>query len=235
MRVLILIFCWLLIPAAGLAQGTLNQTVFPFANETANGNTADRLFSSPSERIQWFRSSYLSQVWSNPVLISGIAFRVDEIDPPMDAIIPRVEISFATSQAGPREIAVWATAAGADARIVFADSAHIQSPGGTAGPNSFGIRFEFQEPFYYDPHAGNLVFRVQTIGVWTGGRRIDAQGFGGFDETPVATAGYTDFQFPNPAPIGLTTQLTWASVPEPNLLGAILEIAVLIGLTKRKS
>jgi hypothetical protein len=218
------IWCW---PNV-LAQGT-SQTVFPYGRESQNGSTLEDFLMAPTERQFWFRNTYLAQTWTSPVEISAVAFRVEEqawTPAAYDAVIPRVEIWLSTTSLTSAGLSQDLNSnQGSDARLVFAsDNVQLTSPGGP-GPNAFGLRFDFNVPFEYNPQSGNLLIWIQTFGTrrfeprpW----QIDAHGFATFDESPVAVIGGP---FTSPRPTGPVLQLTWATVPEPScplLLGSSL-------------
>lgn len=102
------------------------------------------------------------------------------------------------------------------------------SPGG-AGPNPFGLRFRFDEPYEYNPSDGHLFLRLVTFGGADGTEMIDAHSFNvGLNEAPIVSAGYT-FSHPNPSARGMVIEFTWRSVPEPSALklgGFVIFIAL---------
>lgn len=222
----------LFLVTSAYAQGT-TRTVVPYGLESQPGNVSDTPFLTPTERLQWFRSSYVAQTWTTEVLISGVSFRVNEVEgtaPAFRAEIPHLELWFSTTQHTAANLEHWEFSKGPDAQRVYAaDSVILSAPGGEpVGP--FGIHFQFDEAFRYDPAGGNLLMRLITGGQGTfeRGGVIDAQSTGANPElAAMASFGYSDR--PNPSNRGLVVEFTWSAIPEP--IPAVILVPLLLAAT----
>lgn len=217
MKKLILIAAIALSGLSAKAQGTTQFTVFPYGLENQNGNYLDVAFQSPTEYQLILRSSYLSEIWTSPVMISGIAFRVEEGAANYNTTIPQIEVQLSTTSVQPEAMRpFWQLNSGPDVQVVYnSQNVTLSSPGG-AGPNPFGLELRFSDPFRYDPQQGNLAIFLGTDGTGTflGRRRTDAQSFGQpIELSPAAIFGGV-YQTPNASsPI---MRFEWTAIPEPN-------------------
>lgn len=200
-----------LILASTFGWSATNQSIIPIGLETRNGNAADNIWfqDTTNDRWQLFASSALP--WSGSVSITGLSFRVDEGQAAMNTVVPRVEIRISTSPQTPATMStLYSVNVGPDEALVFAhDNVAISSPGG-AGPNAFGISFQFDQPFVYNPAAGSLFFRFNTFGRTPFAEPVDL-------ESGQTGAGYfAPGIFTTPVNLALVTEFEWTAVPEPS-------------------
>jgi hypothetical protein len=226
---------WLIVVglSVGLAWSANGQStttsVFPVGLDNQTGNSGIVLFSSNPDPInqyqQLFRSSELQKAWQTPVSISAVAFRVNNGASAFQAVIPTVEIRFSTSATPLEQMSSnYAQNKGSDELTVFLHQNVALSGAGGAGPNPFDIRFNFDRPFVYDPSKGNLLMYIAT-GFEVSGKssQLDAQEYATFSGTPVISFGNG---YLGPSPVGLVSQFSSTTVPEPKLF----QLAVLSGV-----
>jgi hypothetical protein len=208
---------------------TTNRTVVPLGLENQNGNSNDGIIESGGQFQELFRSSYLQAQWQTPVQITGMAFRVDGALS-SDTVIPRVEIRLSTSLRSREDMSlIYSANRGGDETTVFLHD-NFRLFGSAVRPVSpFDLRFEFDQPFIYDPKAGNLLLYMNSAGPIGSGSQIDAH-FGG-DVAYVGTSGpFSPDQVVAYSPV---IQFSWISVPEPSTLclGALGGL-IILGLRK---
>jgi hypothetical protein len=193
-----------------------NRTVLPVPPDLAiqPGNATDSSLQVESSYQQLLRGSSLSSVWTTPVRITGIAFRVEEhAIAGFAAVIPKVEIRLSTTgRSLERMSQSWDVNKGGDEKIVYQHD-NVSLFGAAAEPFSpFDLRFELDEPFLYDPKAGNLAMLFVTSGsASSGAREIDASFFGAMNTPSMAFRQ----DFAAPTPYGLVSEFSWVAVPEP--------------------
>lgn len=217
--------------AASVSAQT-NRTVFPAEFANTPGNIQEDVFGSATDYQELFRASSLAEKWSTPVQITAIAFRVGEGGPDQfNAVVPHLEVRMSTTSRAPEQMARdYASNKGADEKIVFnKNNVRILATGNQA-INPFEVRFEFDEPFIYDPTKGHLLFHLTFEGLVLGDRSLDAHTFGGpASEWPLAS--YGSGAFVVPTGFGSIPEFTWVAIPEPGS-GAMLFLG-LIGVALR--
>ena len=104
------------------------------------------------------------------IWISNIAFRVDAQGPGWQGTYSSVQIRLSTTQVQPTSLSpVFANNVGSDEMTVFAGSWN-----GLASPDTFGLRFDFSQGFFYNPAEGNLLLDIQNFGNGIFPSRLDA-------------------------------------------------------------
>jgi hypothetical protein len=124
-------------------------------------------------RVQWFYAA--SQFPSAPILIDGVAYRLDEIyGKPFAYTNPSISVTLSTSKNPFAAISLtFADNAGSDAATVRSGPAVYGSSSGSGSPRAFDILFIFDIPFRYDPLLGlPLLVDVRSTGSFTGGFEI---------------------------------------------------------------
>jgi hypothetical protein len=181
---------------------------------------------------------------TGPILITGIAFRLDESDlfgQAFTTTLPNVRIDLSTTAANPDALSTTlANNVGADDTIVFGPGAVTLSStrsGPAAGPQPFDILINFGTPFRYDPSRGNLLFDIRNI---DGGRtaEFDAD-FTMGDATSRMISVDVNSATGSGDTGGLVTEFVFqsAEVPEPGLsmlCGGALFVIALAGMRHRR-
>src|SRR4051812_16652854 len=101
---------------------TTNQTVLPLGLESQEGSTRDSVLKGgPAERNIVISSGALPLSWQGPVIITGLAFRVDsESTFSFNAIVPRLEIRLSTTEKTPATMgSLYSQNAGPDSILAF--------------------------------------------------------------------------------------------------------------------
>ena len=180
-------------------------------------------FSLNSQRYQQvYNASIFSSLPAGGVIITGIAFRVDDgTGKSFSSTLSDIQLDLSTTSAGESTLSsTFANNVGANDTIVYARGALSLS--GTVGssPNPFNVIITFSQPFLYNPATGNLLLDVRNYGgglttqfdstelAGDGiGRAVTYQGSG----VNSATATFVDAQ-------GLVTEFIYQTVPEPSTL-----------------
>jgi hypothetical protein len=153
---------------------------------------------------------YGSKIFLGPVLINGIAFRMDETSPSgsMEAIIPRVTVRMSTyfGTIDTYRPGGYDQNKGVDDTTTFDAPVHWITSESGMPPNSFDLKLQFSTPFYYDPSKGDLIMNFTTAGLFGSSIRADYHGHGD------PTIGWT---VSGVVPANLVTQFDVTSVPEP--------------------
>lgn len=222
----------IVIPGADAATNGAGGNDFPF-------NLADQF----RTEIRYQQVYAGSAFGTGPILITGIAFRLDEdatFGHAFSTTLPNVRIDLSTTSANPDALSTtFANNVGADDTIVFGTGTLAISStrsGPAAGPQPFDIFINFGTPFRYDPSRGNLLFDLRNI---DGGSTAEFD----TDITPGnATSRLLSVNVNSPTGSadtnGLVTEFVFqsADVPEPGLSmlcgGALLVIA-LAGVRRR--
>lgn len=211
--------------------GQTNRSIAPggLGLEVRNGNTGDDILrSSAGERSQLFASTVLP--WSEPVAISAMSFRLENDVPAASVIIPRIEIRLSTSIRSPDNMSMlYADNVGGDEKLVFGQNDVVLASAGGPGPNPFDLTFRFAQPFLYNPHNGNLLFRLNVSdGDIFGSRTIDAEQ-GGTGYKLVAPN-----IFSVPISQAIITEFSWSAIPEPRISVFLGSAGILFAALKRK-
>jgi hypothetical protein len=191
-----------------------DEIVVPAAQATQVGN--DFIlgpFLSPGS----IDSVYGSKNFSGPVMINGVAFRLEEasLNQSYNTVIPRVTIRLSTFSGTYNSYLVgpgYAGNKGPDDTTVFDASVHWITTDLPSGPNPFDLKVQFSKPFIYDPSSGSLLMDFATSGSFTGIPGVDSQGHGD------ATLGW----YGNKSLGNLVTQFDVSSVPEPSTIWLVL-------------
>lgn len=217
------------------AQGTTRYTVFPIGFENQNGNWDDSIFSSlPLSRLQMLTSAHVRQVWTTPVMISSISFRMDEDMPDISAVIPGVRLTLGTTSQTIEAFLSFPGSQMRNSQTVLSGStlniSHVDDP---QRLNPFSIRLTFDAPYFYNPDDGNLLLRLShdrpDFGVYT---LIDEHWFPN-DDPQAAGALYFDTGTRNRSVI--ISEIGWTAVPEPATATLLTAAALALLLNRRRT
>jgi hypothetical protein len=215
-------------------EGQTNQSVFPAGLASSNGTSASSGFSNPGELQQIYRSPLFQPTWQSPVLITKIAFRVEEGNlASYSAVIPKVEIRLTTTARAPEQMTPsWSQNAGSDVRTVFLHDNVAMEATGTASVNPFEFSFVLDQPFYYDPSIGHLGmdFRLGGTSPYFRAPGLDAQEYASLTSSPF---GYVEPATPIASSRGLITQFSWIQIPEPSPLALLCVSMVVINKLRK--
>lgn len=218
----------LIFVATSFAQ--TNKTVFPTELATQEGNQALALFTGlVPEYQELFRVRSLRAFGDTSVNITGLSLRVNGVSGSMDAVVPRFEIRVSTTSRTPENMSkFYSVNVGPDELLVYAhDNIHLVSTDAPS-PRPFDLKFPFDQPFSYDPKAGNLLIDLRhTDGIGPLASSVDAHGYPTFGESPVGSF-FTSSVGPDSS--GVVLQFDWVAIPEPGVwallgLGSLLFIA----------
>jgi hypothetical protein len=194
--------------------------VAPSDRETQSGNTfTSDGFRSPST----FQNVYGARNFSGPVLIHGMAFRLEEGAGGLsfEAVIPRLVIRASTYSGSFTTFNGLSYEAnkGIDDMTAF-DSAMRWNATDLPGtsPNPFDLKIRFSQPFQYDPTKGALLIEYSASGQFTSGIAVDSHGHG---DSSIGWIGGT-------ATGNLVTEFDVTPIPEPHV--ALLGIAGVVAL-----
>jgi hypothetical protein len=176
---------------------------------------------------------------SGPVLISGAVLRPDASQMgPGSQTFADIEIFLSTTSRSAATLSpTFADNLGSDNALVFSGPLTISTADlpGSGGTKQFDIVFPFTTPFFYDPHAGNLLSDSQITGASSPGIVLD---FVSNDPAAgaVAALGSSTAATGTVMPIGAVTEYLVQSVPEPSsLVLAGLGTLVLLAFDRRPS
>lgn len=118
---------------------------------------------SPSLRMQQvFGAGHLP---AKPVMLTGMRYRLDAAQGPVDQVIPGFWLALSTTTKTPGGLsAVFAENTGADQTVVYEGDYRIKVdavPEGP-GPRPFNVLIEFAKPFLYNPAQGNLLVDLRA-------------------------------------------------------------------------
>lgn len=156
--------------------------------------------------------------FSNPVLITGMAFRLDEArgGSSASAVIPRVTVRISTySGTFDSFDRFYDNNKGADEITAYDGSVQWSTTdlfGGT--PNPFDLKLLFSTPFVYDPAKGSLLINFTSEGPFNSGIWVDAHNHGDLN-VGWLVAGFN----PGLKESGtIVTQFDVTNVPEPDVI-----------------
>jgi hypothetical protein len=181
-----------------------------------------------SQRYQQVYAASEFSALAEPGLITALAFRLNfEGAEAFSVTLGDVQINLSATSAELDALSnTFANNVGLDDAVVFAGPLLLSSAfsGPAEGPKDFDVVIELQQPFLYDPSAGNLLLDVRNF---TGGisTRLDASSVNTDTISRVQTnpgAGAVDSPTGFPNSQGLVTSFT---VPEPS--ATALELAAL--------
>ncbi len=173
---------------------------------------SDPLFDTEPNVVQIYGSQEFAAAGSGPLLISGIAFRLDPAEAgSMNVILPTLFIR-ASTYSGSLGAASFSEINRLPYTVVF-DSSNIPLQAKPTNPNNFSVQLPFQTPFLYDPAKGALA--LNFYGGLGGGfiQSVDAQHSGDSLILRHLPDGHTALD-----PILTVTKFTYTTVPEPNSL-----------------
>jgi hypothetical protein len=230
LKAIMLLVAWYFLTSSAFAV----PIVVP--NDCANveGNAGNYL---PFHSEEWTNHMRYQQVYeasqfgvlSLPAHITHIAFRPDaDGGDAFNSTIQDMQINLSTTLIAPDNLSLtFADNVGVDDSVVYSGSLSLSS-GDTGGPpRDFDIIISLQNPFLYDPGAGNVLLdiRIYTPASTTGFDAVD----------PVGDSVSRVFAWDVNSPMGdisdsagLVTQFTAQPIPEPATL--VLLAAGAIGL-----
>ncbi|MBZ5602042.1 MAG: PEP-CTERM sorting domain-containing protein [Acidobacteriia bacterium] len=114
-----------------------------------------------------YQQVYSSTEFTNPIVITGIDFRVSGFEPAFSSTLPSIQIDLSTTSAGIDHLSeTFADNVGSDDTVVAAKGALALS-GSAGGPSgvfkAFDVHIQFTTPFLYDPSLGNLLLDVRNF------------------------------------------------------------------------
>lgn len=144
-----------------------------------DGYFAEGSIAVPGVRFQEVLSaSEFALMESSPATIVQMAFRPDEsVVEPRTSVWHTFELRLSTTDYEPGTLSPWLDDnLGDDTTIVYSGNLTMstQGTGSSGGPCSFDYVIEFDEPFVYDPSAGNLLVDWRAWSV-EGEPMIDAE------------------------------------------------------------
>ena len=202
----------------GLATVPAQAQVIVAPNAFATANGGGQANTAPFNNISRFQQIYAASQFSalsGPELITNIAFRPATTQGAFTYTDSSIQFDLSTnSEAVSSLSSTFATNVGSNDQIVYSGALTFTSAGtpggGAAGP--FDAILALQTPFLYDPTQGNLVLDIRNfsppankIFIDGGGSTTTAIVFA--DNSTSATTGTIQ-------PAGLSTQFTFAPVPE---------------------
>jgi hypothetical protein len=156
----------LLLSLASTSMAALIVT--PGGYETREGNYADAVpFGTSNRRLQQVISAQEFLSISGPLLIRGMALREDTNGGSATGAFLTNQINLSTTSRGPDSLSpIFAENIGLDETVVLpGDRAraigHVYVPGLPTQPF---IPIFFEQPFFYDPQAGNLLIEIRNYG-----------------------------------------------------------------------
>src|SRR4051812_19051372 len=157
-------------------NGKADFIVAPNDRATQSGNTfVSAGFDSPTT----FQMVYGSKSFSAPVMITSLAFRLDEtkLGLSFEAVIPNLTIQLSTYPGTLASFNRFSYLAnmGADNKTVYDSSVHWTTTDlAGSGPNPFDLQLSFTQPFIYDPSMGALLMNFTATGTLSSGVSVDA-------------------------------------------------------------
>jgi hypothetical protein len=191
-----------------VSSARADQIITPVAQATQAGNND---FFGPFRGPGTIDSVYQAKNFSGPVMINGLAYRMDEgnLGLSLQAIIPRVTIQMSTysgtyssylvgpgynGNKGPDDTKVF------DAGVSWSST---DLPG--SAPNPFDLKIQFSKPFLYNPANGALLVGFTTSGNFFSSITADSESHGD------SSIGW----FGDKTRGNLVTQFDVTSIPEP--------------------
>jgi hypothetical protein len=199
-----------LVPAQ--AQVIVAPNTFATANGGGQANTAP--FNNISRYQQIYAASQFSAL-SGPELITQIAFRPSVQQGAFTYMDSNIQFDLSTTNEAVSSLSsTFATNVGGNDQVVYSGALTLTSAGtpggGAAGP--FDTVVTLTTPFLYDPMQGNLLLDIRNFATPTSKIFIDGGGdpstaLNFVDNSTSAATGTVQ-------PAGLSTQFTFAAVPE---------------------
>jgi len=179
---------------------------------------------------------------TDPILISGIAFREDSVGGFNFVASATYQINLSTTSKQPDSLSpVFAENVGPDETIVrpAAVTGFLGSYLPGVIPQHFDSVFNFSRPFLYDPKAGNLLVEMRSSAVQfvlpsTGPAAFDAHYQLG-DGVSWLLGNAVDSTTGTPETWGYVMALQYNAVPEPSTLGLFSIGALIVGWFYRNS
>ncbi len=215
-----LVLCGLL--ATNVSQAV--ELVAPSSAANAEGEGSTLAFTGELRTQTIYNANNFIGAMPKGASITAIAYRLDGPQGvPFDVSTTMTIRMSTTSSTAPYFSLLWDQNVGSDVQTVFSGAVRLIGDVSATRPNPFSVVIPLQNPFAYDPRAGNLLidtsYQRATGGpgvvLDTTGDRSIASNIG-----PLPTvASYRDS--------GLVLQLTFTAVAEPSTL-ALLGVAALV-------
>lgn len=243
------VFLSLLFLAIQLASGASAALVLPPEDEFPAGDAVNAF------PIGGTRPGRYQQVYSGAsfpdvpqILISAIAFRIDRVTqdrvaPQFEAFVQDVDFLLSTTPTGADELSrTYAENVGVDESLAFSGflPLGILGPGAPDDTSAFHVNVPFDEPFLFDPAAGNLLVEVRNR-TGTNLPFGNAIFFDAVDSGADGTSRVFEFFDGDGAEVevgqidslGLVTRFHVAVIPEPSP-GLLVAIGILVLATGRR-
>jgi len=171
------------------------------------------------DRYQQVYDASLFSGFSGPMAISDIAFRLNFGSADASGAYSDLRVNLSTTSASSTSYSlVFADNYGADVTTVF-DGAFSWTATSGGNPNAFDFLLTFDNPFVYDPLAGNLLFEWQNFGSDDTAAQFDAARFAPMSRIYAKGGGASATNASgSTSRYGLVTRFTATAVPEPGTL-----------------
>jgi hypothetical protein len=214
---------------ATLAIGASEYVVVPHDRATQEGNSYQ---AEGFETPKTFQVVYGAKNFNGPILITGMAFRLDggKSGQSFDAIIPRITIRFSTygrtiSSFNP---SLYSSNKGTDDTLVFDSQVSWHTTDLPSGTNPFDLSIKFSQPFSYNPANGQLLMSYSVpTGSGTVGFDADTHSFSD------ATIGWMGFNGGTLTFMPIT-QFEIVPIPEPGMLALLSFATICLAAYRRK-
>lgn len=159
LRLPVLAFAFWASLRTGMATET-NAFYVPTSIENSFGQGGLAVF---YENQQVYPSALFAPLSSQPITITGIAFRHQEAGSSLEIVVPKLQIWLSTFSKSWDQLQRNANRNwGADRILVFDGTDVRLSLAPPTVPSEFGYQFSFERPFPYNPGAGHLVLDFNT-------------------------------------------------------------------------
>ncbi len=226
---LILLLICSAVPPSRAAEPQISTIVSPQPPQGQYGNSGHTLGLGVQ---QIYAKTEFSSLPTDVIAITGVAFRWSERTVSTEVVIPYIGIGIGTFLKPLSEMSGRASEnGGSDYRLVFlAENVRLiaERP---SSPADFNLKFEFNEPFYYDRRVRHLILGL-SVGTPPGIPLFgwDAQSTRDLRER-VQYLSITTANQVNTG--GLVTQFYYTPVPEVSTLGILIIGAVLISAGRK--
>jgi hypothetical protein len=213
--------CWSLASPEGA------ELVIPGNYSNQPGGAYGDIMRSAVEYQTTYQNSLLAGTVNGPIMITGIAFRLDDRETSsLAVVVPKMEIWLSTFPGPFSGLSTdRASNRGPDLTQVFSGE-NTPFQASSHSLSDFAIRITFEQAFKYDPAAGQLVFDFKTSGTYSGlGVTTDVAGYPS-GNAPVALL--LPERIPALIPYADILQLSYTIVPEPQISSVFLLSSILI-------
>ena len=151
-----------------LSPAFAQLVVVPNSLENTEGETGSAFpFSCGQTRTSMrYQQVYLGSQFGVAVLIDKISFRLQNFDSLQPGFgpttVPNVLIELSTTQAQPNALSsTFALNIGPDVQTVFSGGLSLSAPDCNTKPCPFDVMILLENPFFYNPEDGNLLFDIR--------------------------------------------------------------------------